>query len=499
VAAAKLSPLLAVSQSELLPLITKHKRPGGGDSRFEYLARGISVSQAELVEKLGLKGIGTDRDERRVIPNSDLAANLIGFTGNDLNGLNGLEGLEAKYDSVLRGRAGKLVFEQGNPDAGKGQFAKKEIPGGFRQETPAHPGSSLQLTIDSDLQHKVQTVLSEHMKRLNAGTGGAVVLDARSGEVLAQASYPPYDPTRPGDFKPADRDDAVSSFVVDPGSTHKALIFGAALEEGLVKPGDSIVVGPGLTRGGETFRDSHQHPKGTRVTLPGLLAYSSNVGTILLGDMLGPERIYDYQKRFGLGAPTGEGVAGEASGRLLAPSEWSGSASGSVPIGHSVDATLIQMAAAYATIANDGTYVQPHLIKATIAADGTRTPPAAPVTRRVLKPENAIALRQMLEAVVQVKGGTGNLAKLDDHRVAGKTGTGTRVINGRYSTNNTSSFIGMAPAEDPKYVVAVFGDVPQGTGGVVAGPAFKQMMEFTLAHYRVPPTGTKPPTFTIKP
>ncbi len=493
--AAALSRLLGKPYSELRPKLDRTKRPGGGWSRFEYLARGVDIVDAQRIVAANLPGIGTHRDERRDVPGADLAANLIGFTGQDMTGL---EGMEARYDDLLRGQDGQRVFERGNPHVDEGQLAK-EIPGGFRQETPAQPGSSLVLTIDSDLQFAVQRILGERMRKLNAEIAAAVVLDVRTGEVLAQASYPSYNAAQPTKSKPTDREDVASGVVVDPGSTHKALIFGAALQEGVVKPDSTVTVGPALVRGGITFQDGHPHPRNTKVTLAGLMAYSSNVGTIRLGEMLGPQRVYDYQQKFGLGKPTGEGVAGELPGRLLAPSEWSGSAVGSVPIGHSVDATLIQMAATYATIANDGTYVQPHLIKETIAGDGTRQAAPAPETRQVLSPANAAALRTMMEAVVTVKDGTGKLAAIDGYRVAGKTGTGSRLVDGRYTKSETGSFIGMAPAEDPRYVVAVLADTPNGTGGVVAGPAFKEMMEFTLAHYRVPPSGTKPPKFTIVP
>jgi cell division protein FtsI (penicillin-binding protein 3) len=493
--AATLSRLLGKPYSELRPKLNRTKRPGGGLSRFEYLARGVDIVDAERIVAANLPGIGTHRDERRDVPGADLAANLIGFTGQDMTGL---EGMEARYDDLLRGQDGQRVFERGNPHVDEGQLAK-EIPGGFRQETPAQPGSSLVLTIDSDLQFAVQRILGERMRKLNAQIAAAVVLDVKTGEVLAQASYPSYNAAQPTKSKPTDREDVASGIVVDPGSTHKALIFGAALQEGIVKPDSTVTVGPALVRGGTTFQDGHPHPRNTKVTLAGLMAYSSNVGTIRLGEMLGPQRVYEYQQKFGLGKPTGEGVAGELPGRLLPPSEWSGSAVGSVPIGHSVDATLIQMAATYATIANDGTYVQPHLLKETVAGDGTRQPAPAPETRQVLSPANAAALRTMMEAVVSVKGGTGNLAAIDGYRVAGKTGTGSRLVDGRYTKSETGSFIGMAPAEDPRYVVAVLADTPNGTGGVVAGPAFKEMMEFTLAHYRVPPSGTKPPKFTIVP
>ncbi|GAB1690443.1 penicillin-binding transpeptidase domain-containing protein [Krasilnikovia sp. M28-CT-15] len=495
-AAARLSPLLGIAPSKLMQLMARKKSPFGGQSRFQYLARGVDIAVADRIDAMKLPGINSDRDERRDLPGADLAANLIGFTGEDHTGL---EGLEARYDELLRGTDGERVFERGNPRVDAGQLAK-EIPGGYHRETAAQPGTSLQLTIDRDLQFEVQRFLSDDMRRVNATIGAAVVLDVRTGEVLAQASYPSYNAAKPFDAKPADRDDVASSVVADPGSTHKVFTLGAALQEGAITPDSAITVGPALMRGGARFPDTHPQARGTKLTVPGVLAYSSNVGTILIADRIGKQKLYEYQQKFGLGQATGEGTPGEATGRLLAPDQWSGSASGSVPIGMSVDATLVQMVAGYAAIANDGLYVQPHLIKDTISGTtGAVTPAAAPQTRRVLSPENARALRTMMEAVVDVKGATGTRAAVDGYRVAGKTGTGKMLVDGRYTSHNAGSFIGMAPADKPRFVIGVFADVPNGTGGEVAAPAFQKMMSFALAHYRVPPSGSKAPKFKIYP
>jgi len=226
-----------------------------------------------------------------------------------------------------------------------------------------------------------------------------------------------------------------------------------------------------------------------------VLAYSSNVGTIAVADRLGPQRIFAYQQRFGLGSATQEGMPGESAGRLLPPASWSPSAAGSVPIGVSVDATLIQLAAGYTAIANDGVYVSPRLVRSTVDADGVVTPAAAPRTRRVLSPQVAAEVRTMLEAVVVLPGATGGRAAVPGYRVAGKTGTVDRLVNDHYTTANTVSFIGMAPAEAPRYVVAVSAAVPRGTGGDVAAPAFSSIMGLTLGRYRVPPSTTRPPSF----
>jgi cell division protein FtsI (penicillin-binding protein 3) len=493
--AATLSPLIGVPQSKLRDLLKKGTRPGGGAIEFVYLARGVDTAVADRIAALGIDGIIEHSDERRDVPGADLAANLIGFTGEDHNGL---EGLEARYNDLLQGNDGKLLYERGNPSVDKGKLAK-EIPGGFRQETPPQPGMSLQLTINRDLQFEVQRYLGEDMERVHATIGAAVAIEVKTGNVLAQASYPAYNAQKPFDAKPVDREDVASSIVSDPGSTHKAFMLGAALQEGLITPDSAITVGPALMRGGYRFQDTHPQKAGTKLTIPGVLAYSSNVGTIRIGDMLGPQRIYEYQQKFGLGRATGEGMPGEATGRILTPDEWSGSASGSVPIGMSVDATLIQMAAGYAAIANDGVYIQPHLIKATIDSEGHATPAPAPETHRVLDTNVARELRTMMEAVVDVKEATGTQAAVNGYRVAGKTGTGKRLIDGQYTRYNAGSFIGMAPAEDPKFVIAVFADVPNGTGGDVAAPAFSKMMSFALTQYRVPPSGTTPPKFKIYP
>jgi len=489
--AARLAPLIKVPQSALLPLIKQHNRPGGGESRFEFLAHGVDISVGDRIAAMDLDGIVVRPDKRRDVPGADLAANLIGFTGSDNSGL---EGLESRYDSLLRGADGQRIFEIGKGDL------DKPIPGGYEHYTKPQPGNSLQLTIDSDVQFKVQQILSEQAQKWKATMAGAVVIDVRTGEVLAQASYPSYNAQKPLDYSPTVREDVPSSVIADPGSVHKAFIFGAALQEGLIKPDSVLAIAPALSRGGYVFKDGHPKTKGTKMTMPGLLALSSNVGTILIADRLGKQRVYEYQQKFGLGRATGEGMPGEAAGKLLAPDEWSGSASGSIPIGMSVDATLVQMAAGYSAIANDGVYIQPHLIKATISGrDGKVTPAAKPESHRVLSPEVSAQLRTMMEAVVDNSDATGTRAAVSGYRVAGKTGTGKRLIDGQYTSNNYGSFIGMAPAENPRYVIAVSADVPIGTGGAVAAPAFKEMMSFALFHNRVPPSTTKAPTFRITP
>ncbi|MEU7675618.1 penicillin-binding protein 2 [Micromonospora taraxaci] len=485
-----LSPLLGIPASKLVDLMKPRKLEGGKTSTFAYLARGVEIATAKRVQALELPGIGVHRDERRDVPGGDLAANLIGFTSQDMAGL---EGLEARFEDVLAGQDGKRVYE-----AGLGDLAAP-IPGGYSRTTAAKPGSSLTLTIDRDLQFRTQQILSAGMAKARGGTGAAVIIEIPSGAVLAQASNPTYSAAKPFPSDPVAREDAATSFVVDPGSIHKAITFGAALQEGVITPDTALPIANSIKKGDTWFSDTHP-ANGKRMSVPGMLAYSSNVGTITIADKLGRDRLIDYQKRFGLGKPTGEGMPGEASGRLLPADEWSDSSEGSVPIGHSVDATPLQMAAAYAAIANNGTYVQPHLVKEVIGPDGKRTPAPAPVTRSVLSPQNAAALRTMLEAVTTVDRATGLTAAVPGYRVAGKTGTGWRLVDGKKQPGEVSSFIGMAPAENPRYVIAVFAYAPGGGGAAIAGPAFRDMMQFTLRHNRVPPsTGGSAPKFTVYP
>jgi cell division protein FtsI (penicillin-binding protein 3) len=487
-----LAPLLGqvgIPRSELVPKLRPHRLPNGRPARFEYLARGVDIELGDAVTALNLAGVRVRRDERRVVPGSDLAASVLGFTGSDLTGRTGLE---FAYDKQLRGENGERVFE-----VGEGKL-NREIPGGLHSQTPARPGASLELTIDRYLQFLVQQTLAERLQQVKASIGAAVVLDVRTGEVLAQASFPGFNAASP----PADPQlwvDTSSGLIVDPGSTHKAIVMGAALEEGVVTLDTAVVVGPKIVKGDREFVDAgHRQPRDVPMTLAGVMAYSSNVGTIRVAEQLGKEKLYEYQRRFGLGEPTGEGLPGEVAGLVRAPKDWSGTSHGSIPIGNGVSTTPLQMAAVYAAIANGGTWVQPHLVRATVGPDGKRSPAPPPAIRKVLDPAVAAQLRELLEAPVVVKGGTGNQAAIPGYRVAGKTGTGGRVVDGRYTDGYVASFIGMAPADAPRFVVAVYAYGLDITGATMA-PAFSQMMADTLIRFKVPPTGAPPPVFKVYP
>ncbi|ADD42342.1 Peptidoglycan glycosyltransferase [Stackebrandtia nassauensis DSM 44728] len=485
-AADKLTPLLGIPTRELADKM-KQTKGDGPPSRFEYLARGVDVEIGDKIEKLEIPGVRVAYDERREVPGQDLAANIIGFTGLDGNGLGGME---ASYEDILAGRDGERKYEV----SASGQ----EIPGGFHREEKAKPGSDLKLTVDSDLQYQVQRILSDTMAKKNAEFGAAVVMDADTGEVVSMASAPSYDAANPMEYDKSLRGDRATDSVVEPGSIHKAIVVGAALEEGIIDRDSEPVVGPTITKADNTYRDTHPHEK-RPMTIGGILAHSSNVGTIDLADKLGPEKLYEYQKKFGLGAGTDVGVAGEAAGIVREPSTWQGSDFGSIPIGLGVAVTPLQMAAGYNAIANDGMYVQPSLVECTISPDGDKDKADAPKSHRVFSKKTARDLQYVLQGPIVVPDGTGTLAKIPGYNVAGKTGTGKLVRDGEYAPGEVASFVGFAPADKPEYTVAVFAYTPGGGGGEVTGTAFRDIMQYTLGHYRVPPSTEKPADIEVYP
>lgn len=471
--AARLAGLLAIDQATLQAQLSK---PG----RFVVLKRAMLPEAAQAIMDLNLPGIGSQAESQREVPGRDLAANVIGFVGRDGKGL---AGIESRYDAVLRGTPGVHDYQT----APGGQV----MPSDLERTVPAVPGRSVLLTLDRDLQYVAQQALSERMKQTGAFTGSAVVLDVKTFQVMAMASYPTYDASNPSAAPASARGNAAVSNVVEPGSIHKAVTISGALQAGVIDANTVMTVPPTITKGGKTFKDTHKH--GTvGITLMGILAQSSNVGTIEIADRLGAQGLYDYQRKFGLGSKTGLDFPGESPGIVQPPSNWSGPSHGGIPIGLGVAVTPLQMAVVYATIANDGLRLTPSLVRGFRTADGTVTPAPRPKATRVLSPDVAAVMRTDLSAITS-KHATGSKAAIAGYVVAGKTGTGQRVENGHYTAGNVTSFIGMAPAANPKYVVAVFVHAPSGVGGAVSGPVFQELMGYLLRHYRVPPEGRAPP------
>ncbi|WP_163569169.1 peptidoglycan D,D-transpeptidase FtsI family protein [Fodinicola feengrottensis] len=484
--AAKLAGVLGVPEQTLLAKMTKKTNTTTGKAiRFVFLAHRLDPAVANVVTSMNLPGIGTQDEKRRDEPGHDLAANIIGFTNSE--GV-GAAGLESSFNKVLAGQDGQHTYEADQSGI--------QIPAGYDKTVPARPGTGIKLTIDNDVQYQAQQIIAQQTRAAGGSFGTAVVLDVKTGQVLADASYPAYDAANPGDSNPTTWRDVATQTVVEPGSVHKAITIGAGLQTGVIQP-DTVLDLPGsITKGGVRFTDTHSHGQ-VKMTLQGILTQSSNIGTITVADKLGAQRLYDFQKAFGLGASDDLGLPGESSGIVQPVKNWSGPSYGGIPIGLGVAVTPMQMASVYQTIANNGVRVQPSLVSGTIAPDGTYVPKAAPKQTRVLSPENAAAMRWLLEGVATQEG-TAPAAAIDGYRVAGKTGTGGQVAGNHYESGNVTSFVGMAPADAPRYVVAIFVKVPdKAEGGPIAGPAFHDLMSFVLRHEAIPPTGSVRPPLKI--
>ncbi|THV38478.1 peptidoglycan D,D-transpeptidase FtsI family protein [Glycomyces buryatensis] len=489
--AVELAQLLGRPASELEPIIATDETAQGDPIMFAYLQRGVDLAVGDQITDLKDPGLIVGADERRVVPGRDLAANVIGFTGGDDG--EGLAGLEANYDEWLSGEDGEVTYERSQ--------SGQPIPGAFYREQSAVPGNDVQLTIDADLQFQVQNILEDTVEEHDAEFGSAMVMEVGTGQTLAMASTPTYDAAKPFDVDSEEQyRDYATQATFDPGSIHKAIIFAAALEEGCIEPDGTMPMGQTITKGDTTYEDTYPHGDAT-LSLAGIIAQSSNVGTIKLADCLGAEKVYEYQQAFGLGEATGIGVSGEAEGLLQEPKDWSGTSEGSIPIGHEVTTTQAQMAAVYETIANDGIYTAPTLIDHLADSEGNPVEDEneeEPETRRVISTETAQTLQYLLQAPIADDTGTGRNAELENYHLAGKTGTGQLVVDGVYAPGNVTSFVGFAPAEDPQYVVAVTVYVPGGGGGGgVTGEAFKEINEFALSYFGVRPADGPPPEFDV--
>ncbi|MDX6199160.1 MAG: hypothetical protein QOJ79_2311 [Actinomycetota bacterium] len=480
---AALAPVLQLPAAELTAKLSRK-------SAFVYLARGLDPAVGVKVRELGLVGVGVMYESQRTHPAGDLAVSVTGFTDRDGRGL---AGVESGMQKVLAGKDGKTTAEVDK--------AGRIIPTGTTTSVEPVPGRAVQLTIDRDLQWYTQQMLAAKVAEVHAENGSAVVMDVRTGEILALATAPTFNPDNKAVKPPRDalRNVAVGD-VYEPGSVNKVITAAAALEAGIVTPETPITVPPTLRVGHHTVHDAEQHGV-EHLTFAGVLAKSSNIGTVMVAQKVGSQGLYDAMKRFGYGEKSGLGLPGESRGRLPKPEDWSGTSIATIPIGQGVSVNVMQVASVYATVANGGVRVTPTVIKAVADDTGRLVPAAKPTSRRVISPEVSATLRTMLEAVVSAEG-TAPLAAVPGYRIAGKTGTAQRVVNGRYAPGNyTSSFIGFAPADAPRLVTAV---VLQGTGhgnvyygGATAGPVFKQIMSFALGGLKIPPTGTTAPVVKL--
>jgi cell division protein FtsI (penicillin-binding protein 3) len=441
---------------------------------FAYVRRQVTPDDARRVAALDLEGIGFMKENRRFYPNKDLAAQVLGYVGVDNTGL---QGLEAQYDSVIKGRAGTVLIQT---DARRRAFS--------RVERPPTTGATLELTIDHYIQHVAERELRAGVEENDAAGGTAVVMDPRTGEILALASWPTFNPNAYREAQPEAQRNRATQEIYEPGSTFKIVTASAAFEEKVVEPDDPIDVSAGQIRfGRRVINDDHRNDV---LSFTDVIVKSSNVGAIKVGLELGPERLGLYVKRFGFGVRSSPDFPGESGGIVWDPSKLNDSALASVSMGYQVAVTPLQMAAAVSSIANGGQLLTPRVVGAVIAG-GTRTPMAHTVVRRAVSSGTAALLTGIMEQVVER--GTGTRARVPGFTAAGKTGTSQKIVDGRYSRSEyNASFVGFIPSREPAFTIVVVIDSPHGKnlyyGGSVAGPIFKRIADAGLRHYGVAPT-----------
>lgn len=478
-AAEALAPILGVSEDTLRDELT-------GSARYRIIAKGIGVPTWRRISTLGIPGVYSERTAQRDYPQSTTAASLVGWVYAD--GRAG-GGAELMLDDTLAGVSGSAKYET-SPNG-------RIIPNGRQVVEEAVHGRKVQLTLNSSIQWYAQNALAQGMARVGGSSGTVVVQHAKTGELLAVASYPSYDPNRIGSVK-GSLDNLAFTQIFEPGSTNKIITMAAALQEGVVTPDQPVVIPNRLPRADRSFKDASDHPT-LFYTAAGVLAKSSNIGTILIGEQLDAAVLEKYFRDFGMGAMTGVDFPNESPGLVVPADKMSGSQRYTVMYGQGMSVTTIQSSSAFQTIANGGVRVAPTLIKAVEGEDGVMIPTEAAPTKRVVDTRVADEVMTMLTGAVD--DGSAPQAQIPGYRIAGKTGTADRYDDrlGRYS-GKTASFIGVAPADDPEIVVTVIVDRPRTLfyGGLVAAPIFKDVTTYALAELGIPPTGAELEPVTIE-
>ncbi|MEQ3552257.1 penicillin-binding protein 2 [Pseudonocardia nematodicida] len=471
------------------------KRALAADRGYVVLATAVDPAPArDLRERF--PEIAEEGREARQYPGGTLASNVVGAAtwSADAQKLVGRIGLESADDDVLAGQDGFQI-------ADTAEGSRTVIPGSVRQEQAAVSGSDVQLTLDSDLQFQVQRMLAEHAAASGARSGSAVVLDRESGEVLALADNTSFDPANLLEADPATLGNKAVTTPFEPGSVNKVVAMAAALEAGVAKPDDVLEVPGSIEVADRTIRDAWQHGL-DRYTLTGVLAKSSNVGTLMTAQKVGEDGFSDMMDKLGVGQRTGVGLPGESAGTVPSRATWSGSTFGNLPIGQGLSMTVLQMAGMYQAVANDGLRIPPRIVASTTGADGVRVPTEAPEPVRAMSPETAAELRTMLTAVTQDErgqAGTGPAAAVPGYEVAGKTGTAQQVDpeTGAYSRSlYWITFAGMLPAQDPRFVVGIMLDAPQ--GGTSAAPLFHDIASYLAQRDRIPVQNEPPRVQTLQ-
>jgi cell division protein FtsI (penicillin-binding protein 3) len=478
--AARLAPLLGRKPADLVAEL----RPR--DRSFVYLARQVDTGVADRIRQMHLRGIGFLDDTKRYYPNGAMAPQVLGFVGVDGEGLSGLE---LQYQKELAGRPGRRVIEI-DPDG-------HLIPQGVNRDLPPVPGADVVTTIDREIQYRVQLALAEAVHRNRAKGGTVMVMDPHTGDILAMATYPSFDPDHFGDYPTARLQNPAIVSVYEPGSVNKVITASAAVQERVIRLNERMAVPDQIALSPENcpecvFHDAHPHPV-ERMTIGDVIAQSSNVGTIMLAQRLGEARVAQYLARFGLGRPTGVGFPGEQDGILPPTSEWTAASMGTIPVGQGVAVTPLQMISVFAAVANGGVWIQPRLVRGMVDGDGTfhQAPPAE--TRRAVSEQTAETVTRILAYAVDA--GTGTRAQIPGYWVAGKTGTAQipKAHGGGYSDQYVASFIGFTPASDPQLVIAAIIDRPVTEyGALAAAPLFREVGRYALARLRIAPA-TRPP------
>ncbi|WP_396931127.1 peptidoglycan D,D-transpeptidase FtsI family protein [Mycolicibacterium sp.] len=453
---------------------------------FVYLARAVDPAIANAIIKK-FPEIGAERQDLRQYPGGALAANIVG--GIDWDG-HGLLGLEDSMDSKLSGTDGSITYDRGSDGV--------VIPGSYRNKHDAVNGSTVQLTLDDDIQFYVQQQVQMAKDASGAKDVSAVVLDAKTGEVLAMSNDNTFDPSQDiGRQQDKQLGNLAVTSPYEPGSVNKIVTASSVIEYGLSNPDEVLQVPGSINMGGVTVGDAWSHGV-MPYTTTGVFGKSSNVGTLMLAQRIGPERYYDMLGKFGLGQRTNVGLPGESSGLVPPIDQWSGSTFSNLPIGQGLSMTLLQMTGMYQAIANDGLRIPPRIVKATVAPDGTRTEEPQPAGIRVVSPETARTVRNMFRAIVQrdpmgYQQGTGAPAAVDGYQIAGKTGTAQQInpaCGCYYSDVYWITFAGMAPADDPRYVIGIMMNNPQrnpdGSPGHSAAPLFHNIAAWLLQRQNVP-------------
>lgn len=469
-AAELLSPILDIPAAELGATLQ-------GDAGFKYVAKKVLPEVWKAVREFRINGIGAEQVAERVYPNGNTAGNVLGWVNGD--GV-GAQSIEQLLNDELSGTNGETEYERGRG----GQL----IPGGYEETTPAQDGKNLQLTISTDLQYRAQQAIQAQVQATGAESGSIVAINVKTGEILVLAESATVDPNNPGADQTLLGGSKSVSNVFEPGSTAKVITMAAAIESGIADPYSQFTVPyTYTTANGQTFKDSHEHA-GMQLTTTGILAQSSNTGTVMIGQNIPQQTRYDYLHKFGFGQKTGIELPNESAGSLKPADDWDGRTKYAVLFGQGLSVTALQATEVFATIANGGVRIQPHLVKGWTDDQGNLTTPVAAEQTQVVSPETAQTVLTMMESAVDE--GTGSTAAIPGYRVAGKTGTAQNWDqNGNQGI--TSSFIGVAPADDPQIAVSVVLHNPKTSewGGTVAGPVFSQIAGYALTELGIAPSG----------